>query len=130
MPSDEKSSGATPRGCVLIVEDNSFMKTFYQKALRDLPVEFHFAEDGEEAVRQAVDKRPALILMDINLPKMDGVAATIEIRSSAGFEEIVVIAVSARNQDAYTDSARFNEFVPKPVRVDQLREAVIKYLKI
>ncbi len=117
-------------GRVLIVEDNSFMKTFYQKALKDFPLEFIFAADGEEAVRQALSMKPMVVLMDINLPKMDGVVATQKIRESLGVEQMAIIAVSARSQDAYTASAKFTEFVPKPVHVDVLRNAVKRHLKI
>lgn len=117
-------------GRVLIVEDNSFMKTFYQKALKDFPLEFIFAGDGEEAVKQALSMKPIVVLMDINLPKLDGVMATQKIRSTAGMEQTAIIAVSARSQDSYTASARFTEFVPKPVHVDVLRNAVKRHLKI
>lgn len=115
---------------VLIVEDNLFMKTFYEKALKDLPVEFLYAGDGEDAVRLTLTERPAMILMDINIPKMDGVLATQQIRKSAGCETLPVIAVSARSQDAYTRSAGFSEFIPKPVHVNVLRDAIKRHLKL
>ncbi len=117
-------------GCALIVEDNSFMKTFYEKALKDLPLRFLYSGDGEDAVKQALASKPVLILMDINLPKMDGVRATQKIRSSPGMEKLTVIAVSARSQDAYTASANFTDWVPKPVHVNALRDAIKRHLNI
>jgi len=124
------SLSATRRFPVLIVDDNAFVKTFYEKALKEFPLDFFPAADGEEAVRRAAEVHPALILMDINMPKLDGVAATRKIREMPGLENTVVIAVSARGKDAYTGSAGFTEYLMKPLPIEKLRAMIRKYLDL
>ncbi len=126
----ETATLASKRFPVLIVDDNAFVKTFYEKALKEFPLEFFPASDGEEAVRMAAETHPALVLMDINMPRLDGVAATRRIRATPGLEHTVVIAVSARMKDAYTGSAEFTEYLMKPLPIEKLRAMVRKYLNL
>jgi DNA-binding response OmpR family regulator len=57
------------------------------------------ASDGEEAVRVAAEERPDLVLMDVVMPRMNGVQACRAIRSLAGLEAIPIILVAARGED-------------------------------
>ncbi len=115
---------------VLIVDDSEFVKLFYQKALKGFPVQFHFAVDGEEAIRKAVEHQPAMILMDINLPKINGFVAAQKIRGTPGLENTIIIAVSGRRQDSFPASPVFTEFMPKPLHVETLRNAFQRHLKL
>ncbi len=115
---------------ILIVEDNTMMQTFYRNVLKGLPVDVVFACNGEDAVSAAREVAPHLILMDINMPKLDGVSATKLIRDQPGLLHTPVIAVTARQVDDYTSRAGFTAHLKKPLRADDLKDAVCNWLKI
>jgi CheY-like chemotaxis protein len=81
------------------------------------------ASDGEQAVELAVQERPALILMDLSLPKLDGLAATRQIRQHRGVSKIPIVAVSAHDSAESRSEALeagCDEYVTKPIDFDQL----------
>lgn len=89
------------------------------------------ASDGEQAVQIAVAERPALILMDLSLPKLDGLAATRRIRRKKGFKRVPIVAVSAHDSPetrAEALDAGCNEYVTKPIDFDRLSELVQRFL--
>lgn len=117
---------------ILIVEDNEKN----QKLLRDVlqvdgyrTVETVTAEEGLEVARAQL---PALVLMDIQLPGMDGVAALRELRAGTATRKIPVIAVTASamplERRAIMD-AGFDDYLAKPLSVRELRETVRKCLE-
>jgi DNA-binding response OmpR family regulator len=85
------------------------------------------ATDGEEAIRMAVQARPSLILMDLSLPKMDGLSATREIRKKRGFSKVPIVAVSAHDSpESRVDAlaAGCDEYVTKPIDFDHLNSVL------
>jgi len=81
------------------------------------------ATDGEQAVKLALEMRPALILMDLSLPKLDGLEATKKIRKHKGFGKVPIVAVSAHDSPESRNealAAGCNEYVAKPIDFDQL----------
>ena len=89
------------------------------------------ASDGEQAVKMAVDARPALILMDLSLPKLDGLAATRQIRQQKGLKKVPILAVSAHDSpESRTEAlaAGCNEYVTKPIDFDQLNALLEKFV--
>ncbi len=89
------------------------------------------ATDGEQAVKLAVETRPALILMDLSLPKMDGLAATRSIRQKRGMKRVPIVAVSAHDSTesrAEALDAGCNEYVTKPIDFDRLNELIAEFL--
>lgn len=89
------------------------------------------ASDGEQAVKVAVEKRPVLILMDLSLPKLDGLAATRQIRQKTGFKEVPIVAVSAHDSpQSRTEAleAGCNEYVTKPIDFDSLNAILQRFL--
>ncbi|MEW6778046.1 MAG: response regulator [Bdellovibrionota bacterium] len=113
---------------ILVVDDHSFVKAFYVLAFKNDPYRLVFAYDGEEALAQADKENPDLIVMDVNLPRLDGVLATKALRARPKFRQVPILAVSARPWDEYLQSAGFTEYLKKPVSVSQLREAVLRYI--
>jgi two-component system cell cycle response regulator DivK len=88
------------------------------------------AINGQEAVTMAAHARPHLILMDLSLPQIDGLAATRSIRQMDGMSHVPIIAISAHDtSDFRTDAlaAGCNEYVTKPVDFDRL-ESLLKQL--
>jgi two-component system cell cycle response regulator DivK len=114
---------------VLIVEDNEKN----MKLARDV-LQFHGfatveATNGEDGVTLARERRPALILMDIQLPGIDGVTALERIRQDAETSRIPIIALTAsvmKEDRERFDKAGFDGFITKPIDVkkfpDQVRE--------
>jgi CheY-like chemotaxis protein len=84
------------------------------------------AENGEEAVRQAIKELPDLILMDLSMPVMDGLAATRRIRKNVKTSRIPIVALSAHMADAtWRDQALksgCSGFYAKPLDFDTLEE--------
>jgi two-component system cell cycle response regulator DivK len=118
---------------VLIVEDNDKN----MKLTRDV-LQFHGfataeATNGEDGVNMARERRPALILMDIQLPGIDGVTALQRIREDAATSRIPIVAMTAsvmKEDRERFDKAGFDGFITKPIDVkrfpDQVREIMTR----
>ena len=89
------------------------------------------ARNGEEAVRVADAERPQLILMDLSLPLIDGLAATRLIRKLPASKQIPIIAVSAHDTaDFHSEalSAGCDGYVTKPIDFTELEELIAQLL--
>ena len=123
---EHSDAGAT----VLVVEDFEDNRFMMRRLLEMSGYQVVEAVNGEQAVEKAVDERPDLILMDLSLPKLDGLAATRRIRQQEGLARVPIVAVSAHDTtDFHADAlaAGCNEYVTKPIDFDQL-EALLKKL--
>src|ERR687894_32197 len=79
--------------------------------------------NGNQAVESAATESPDIILMDLSLPQLDGLAATRRIRSQEGPRKVPIVAVSAHDSaDFHAEAlaAGCNEYVTKPIAFDQL----------
>ena len=109
-------------------EDNRFM----MRRLLEMSG-YHVLEavNGEEAVEIAKREHPSLILMDLSLPLLDGLAATRRIRQEAALRDVPIVAVSAHDTaDFHADAlaAGCNDYVTKPIDFDQLEILLGKLL--
>ena len=85
------------------------------------------AEDGNEAVALAESARPDLIIMDLEMPELDGLAATRKIRSMKGLENVPVLAVSAYGAEQFREdalAAGCNEYVSTPFEPEALEKLI------
>jgi two-component system cell cycle response regulator DivK len=108
---------------ILVVEDFEDSRFMMRRLLEMAGYSVVEASDGEQAVELAVQERPALILMDLSLPKLDGLAATRQIRQHRGVSKIPIVAVSAHDSDESRSEALeagCDEYVTKPIDFDQL----------
>jgi two-component system cell cycle response regulator DivK len=115
---------------VLVVEDFEDNRFMMRRLLEMSGYRVVEAVNGEQAVETAVSERPDLILMDLSLPKLDGLAATRRIRQHAELARTPIVAVSAHDTtDFHADAlaAGCNEYVTKPIDFDQL-ESLLKRL--
>ena len=125
-----ESNGAGPT--VLVVEDFEDNRFMMRRLLEMSGYRVVEAVNGEQAVEVAATERPDLILMDLSLPKLDGLAATRRIRQSNGLREVPIVAVSAHDtSDFHADAlaAGCNEYVTKPIDFDQLESLLKKLLE-
>ena len=112
---------------ILIVEDNDKNRKLVRDVLAYRGYRIAEAETGEDGVRLARELRPDLILMDIQLPGMDGIAALREIRMDPATRHVRVMAVtaSAMTQDRQAImAAGFDAYQSKPISVRAFTTAV------
>ena len=115
----------------LVVEDFEDSRFMMRKLLEMAGYSVLEATDGEQAVKLAVQKRPALILMDLSLPRMDGLSATRRIRRRKRFAKLPIVAVSAYDSPESRKealAAGCNEYLAKPIDFDQLNLVVNRFL--
>jgi CheY-like chemotaxis protein len=115
---------------VMVVEDFEDNRFMMRRLLEMSGYHVLEAINGEEAVELAMREHPALILMDLSLPLLDGLAATRRIRQETDLRDIPIVAVSAHDTaDFHAEAlaAGCNDYVTKPIDFDQL-EALLKRL--
>ena len=115
---------------VMVVEDFEDNRFMMRRLLEMSGYRVLEAINGEEAVELAHREKPQLILMDLSLPQLDGLAATRRIRQHADLRDVPIVAVSAHDTaDFHADAlaAGCNDYVTKPIDFDQL-EALLKRL--
>jgi two-component system, cell cycle response regulator DivK len=108
---------------VLVVEDFEDNRFMMRRLLEMSGYRVIEAVNGQEAVEKAQSEHPDLILMDLSLPHLDGLAATRRIRQQDGLSRVPIVAVSAHDTaDFHADAlaAGCNEYVTKPIDFDQL----------
>jgi two-component system cell cycle response regulator DivK len=112
---------------VLIVEDSEDARYFMRLELEQLGYRIFEAENGEQAVEVAQREHPDIILMDLSLPIMDGIAATGKIRAHDGLKSVPVIAVTAHQETDFRADAKaagFDAYVTKPIDMPWLSELI------
>lgn len=116
---------------ILVVEDNHMNRKYIGALLRKWQVQHTFAQNGKEGVQIARSQRFDLILMDIQMPEMDGYEASIAIRQSSNpntHTPIVALTASALiSQKNKAFAAGMNDYVSKPFKPAQLFEKIALY---
>lgn len=118
-------------GRILYVEDNAQNMRLVRKILKHAGYEVLEAECGMEGVSKAVAERPDLILMDVNLPDIDGLEATSRIRDMADIANTPIIALTANAMVGDREkalAAGCDDYLPKPVSRADLVAKVTEYL--
>jgi CheY-like chemotaxis protein len=119
---------------ILIVDDNEKNLKLLRVILQNYGYEVLEAQNGEEAVKLAKENIPALILMDIRMPVMDGITATKIIKSEPSIAKIPVIIVTSSAMKG--DSERIisesggDGYISKPIDVKKLKEIVGKFISL
>ena len=120
-----------PTETVLLVEDTEDNRFMMRRLLEMAGYKVVEATNGEEAVTLAQSERPQLILMDLSLPVIDGLAATRAIRKLDGFGKIPIVAVSAHDtSDFQADAlaAGCDSYITKPIDFSQLELLIARLL--
>jgi two-component system, cell cycle response regulator DivK len=117
---------------VLLVEDTEDNRFMMRRLLEMAGYHVVEAMNGEEAVKLAKSESPHLILMDLSLPVIDGLAATRLIRKLPHCESTPIIAVSAHDTSDFQSEAieaGCNSYVTKPIDFNDLEELIAKLLQ-
>ena len=117
---------------VLVVEDFEDNRFMMRRLLEMSGYRVVEAVNGRQAVEKAQSERPDIILMDLSLPMLDGLAATRQIRAYDGLGKVPIVAVSAHDSaDFHAEAlaAGCNEYVTKPIDFDQLVQLLSRLIK-
>ncbi|MEK7689293.1 MAG: response regulator [Deltaproteobacteria bacterium] len=117
---------------VLIVEDNEQSMELFRDLLISKGYTVIEAMDGEVALEKALIETPDLILMDIQIPKIDGVEVTRRMRNYPALNNTVIIAVTAHAMKGDRESflkAGFNDYIAKPINIKVFLQTIENYLQ-
>lgn len=119
------------KGTILYVEDNPDNRLLVKRILLAEDYSLLEATDATDALNVLKTNRPDLILMDINMPDMDGYTLTAKIKSLPGFERVPILAVTAnvmRGDKEKTLEAGCDGYIQKPLDIDQLTREIEKFI--
>jgi two-component system cell cycle response regulator DivK len=118
---------------ILVVEDQEDNRRIVRDLLTSAGFEMIEAEDGEKGVAAALSERPDLILMDMQLPVLDGYEATRRIKANPGLKAIPIIAVTSyalSGDEAKVRGAGCDDYVPKPYSPRELLAKIKELLAL
>ena len=116
---------------ILVVDDDAINLMVIEQMLDTSGFPVVSAVDGVDAVEKAALVRPALILMDISMPRMNGIDAAIAIRRQSGAQYPKIVAVTANvteHQREACKTAGFDGFLAKPVEMEDLLSMVGEFI--
>ena len=119
------------RGRVLVAEDDHINQRVITLMLRRLGVEFGTVDDGAAAAEATLHGDWDAVLMDMQMPEVDGLEATRRIRAGLGGRPLPIIALTANvraSDRAACAEAGMNDFLSKPIRQDDLRQCLERWL--
>ncbi|MFQ5590055.1 MAG: response regulator [Phycisphaerae bacterium] len=119
-----------PTTRVLLVEDNPTNRTVATGVLRNCGCEVAAAENGQEALRMLEDEAFDMLLMDVQMPVLDGLETTRRIRSRGLWPDLPIIAMTAHAMKGDRErclEAGMDDYLTKPIRLDEVRRTVEKW---
>ena len=117
---------------ILYVEDNIDNRTLVRRILMAEGYNLLEAVDATQALEILKNTKPNLILMDINMPDMDGYTLTTKIKETPGLESIPIIALTAnvmRGDREKSMEAGCEGYIQKPIDIDTLSEQIERFLR-
>ncbi len=120
------------KATILYVEDNSDNRALIRRVLQAEGYQMIEAGSAKDALTMIETARPNLILMDINMPDMDGYTLTARIKKTPGFDVIPIVAVTAnvmRGDREKSLEAGCDGYIQKPIDVDQLPFQINRFLE-
>lgn len=115
---------------ILYVEDNFENKLFVRRVIESMGHEMMEAETGPDSLLLAAERKPDIILMDVNIPGMDGLETTIKFKQDPELSNIPVIALTANAMKGDKErclAAGCDGYMQKPVGVSDLRREINFY---
>ncbi len=119
------------KGTILYIEDNPDNRLLVKRILLSEDYSMLEAIDAKDALNVLKSAHPDLILMDINMPDMDGYTLTAKIKSMPGFERIPILALTAnvmRGDKEKTLEAGCDGYIQKPLDIDQLTREIERFM--
>jgi CheY-like chemotaxis protein/HPt (histidine-containing phosphotransfer) domain-containing protein len=122
-----------PRGLVLVAEDNSVNQKIILRMLQKLGYRADFVANGSEAVAAAARVPYDAVLMDCQMPEMDGFEATQRIRARRAEKKIPIIAMTAHALKGDRErcfAAGMDDYISKPVKLETIKELLEKWIPL
>jgi two-component system cell cycle response regulator DivK len=119
------------KNIILVVEDNRDNRILIRRVLESEGYLMEEASNAEDAIKKIHAVRPSLILMDINMPGVDGYALTARIKQTPGFASIPIVAVTAnvmRGDREKSLEAGCDGYIQKPIDIDILSQQIERFL--
>lgn len=116
---------------IMLVEDDEIGRTLLHQLLKKSGYRIIEAADGLEALKIAMRERPTLILMDVDLPGLDGIGITRRIREDAALRNTLIVMFTAFDSPEIRDAAfdaGCNEYLVKPLNAPQLKALLTSVL--
>ena len=116
---------------VLIVDDSPTIRGFARLFLKQLPVDVVEAEEGMQALEMVRANPPEVIVVDINMPGMDGLAFTRELRSDPKIAAIPIVLLTGDRSEQIRQKGRdagASDFLEKPIKGAELQTVVKRFL--
>jgi signal transduction histidine kinase/CheY-like chemotaxis protein len=122
-----------PDRLVLVAEDHPVNQRITTRFLEKLGLRYEVAANGQEALEAFKKKHFDLVLMDVQMPVMDGLEATLAIRKLEGLRgtHVPIVALTANVLEEHRREARragFDDYLAKPVKFEELRERVVRWI--
>lgn len=117
---------------ILVVEDNQDSRELVVKILRAKGYRLIEAKDGGEALQRLGEEKPDLVLMDISIPKVDGLEVTRRIRQQEHLKDIPIIALTAHAMKGDREKALdagCDGYISKPINVRELVEQIKPFIR-
>jgi signal transduction histidine kinase/DNA-binding response OmpR family regulator/ABC-type amino acid transport substrate-binding protein len=117
---------------ILLAEDNEVNQLVAKRLLKNAGFEVNIANNGQEAVAMVQAEPYDLVLMDIQMPEMDGLTASKAIRAIPGFESLPIVAMTAHAMSGDRElslSAGMNDHVTKPINLTELFSTLNRWIK-
>jgi CheY-like chemotaxis protein len=117
---------------VLLVEDNEINRQVATELLADEGLVVDVAENGRVALEKAIASSYDIVLMDMQMPVMDGLTATAEMRRIERLRSLPIVAMTANAMQADKDAciaAGMNDHLAKPIEPDDLWKALLKWVR-
>ncbi len=130
---DALNAAAAPTPiCVMVVDDSLTVRRVTSRLLRRQNMEVLTAKDGVEALTLLDERRPDVLLLDIEMPRMDGYELTRHVRRSARLKDLPIIMITSRTGDKHREHARslgVNRYLGKPYQESELLSEISSLLK-
>ena len=120
------------RGLIMVVDDSLTVRRVTQRLLERNGYDVVLAKDGVDALRQMQDARPDVMLVDIEMPRMDGFDLTRNVRANDGTRGIPIVMITSRTADKHRSLAfevGVNEYLGKPYQEDELLALIRRYME-
>ena len=130
-PSSREGQTITPKFLILVVDDSVDNVAVISLDLQQQGYRVVTANDGEDAVAVAMQMLPNLILMDINLPTLDGLGATRRIRETEALREVPIVAITAFGTEGFQRAAYdagLSGYLTKPIDFDRMHLLIARLL--
>lgn len=121
----------TSKSVILYVEDNFDNRNLIRRVLESEGYGMVEAGNAEEALKMIKSTKPDLILMDINMPGVDGYTLTARIKATPGFAHVPIVAVTAnvmRGDRERSLEAGCDGYIQKPIDIDTLSQQIGRFL--